>query len=103
MATNLLSVLDGMLREWLTSNPDFEAISDEIQDLLDGDIDDPKTSAKLREQRDKAIDLGLAKLKAENILAWLLLGKTFRKWVTELVDKVIAEMEAKAKEQPQPA
>lgn len=97
MANNLLTVLDGMLREWLAGNPDFESISDEIQDLLDGDIDDPKTSAKLRVQRDKLIELGLAKLKAENLLAWLLLGKAFRKWVTELVDRVIAEMEAKAK------
>lgn len=83
------------LKAWLSTIPDISW--EQLQDLLDGDIDDPLTAAELRKIKEAYLDAVFMALKSAAPWLHVFAGGTLRRLYDQLIERWIESMIAKAK------
>lgn len=76
----------------LLADPFWLSVLEQAKDLMDGDIDDPKTAVMLRDAKQKVIDLAMAELKKASLVVWFLWGDKLSRQIDAAIEKEIQRL-----------
>jgi len=80
------------LEDVLFADPFWVGVLEQANDLMDGDIDDPKTATMLRTLKQRLIDAAMSELKKASLFVWFLWGDKLSQQIDKVFEKEIQRL-----------